>query len=201
MIKEITHIAAKDFLKNYHYLNKSGAGFRSGINYGLFEGDELIAVCIYHTPSVSQTKKGMLNDQTKQVYEMGRLCLHPDKPYTLSQFVAGTFKDLKQTHREIDYILTYADESVHTGKIYQALSMTYYGLSSQKKDFWFKKEDGSYVKQQRGSVKGKEGEWRPRTRKHRYVKCLKKKLERCITWDKQNHREIAMKKNQEFNKK
>ena len=38
-------------------------------------------------------------------------------------------------------------------------------------------EDGSWVHKQRGKVKGLQGEWRPRTRKHRYLKIFDKSLE------------------------
>jgi hypothetical protein len=216
---EITKKQASDFLAKYHYLNKEGAGFRTGINYGLYNysnnesGDveqHLIAVVIYHTPSVAQTRKGMLGEHNipenkKMVYEMGRLCLHPDfhKKNILSKFVATTFKLIKRDYPEIDYILTYADDGVHSGKIYQALSMNYYGLSAQKNDFWFELEDDSgavfFKKHQRGSVKGKAGKWRPRTRKHRYVKCLKKDGEKKIVWKSASHKDIPVKEGQVFN--
>lgn len=202
-LREITRKTAKPFLAKYHYLNKQGSGFRTGINFGLFEEDGgLIGVCIYHTPSVNQTKKGMLSPhhQDKIVLEMGRLCIHPDthKKNLLSNFVSKTFKYLKKHHKNVDYILTYADNQIHTGKIYQALSMPYYGLTTKKRDFFFLREDGSYRKHQRGKIRGHRGEWRNRSQKHRYVKVLKKNLAQHILWTEENHKNIEFKK-QQFN--
>ncbi len=49
--------------------------------------------------------------------------------------------------------------------IYRACNFQYYGLTDPKKDFYY--ADGT--KHSRGSVKGVDGEWRERSRKHRYV--------------------------------
>jgi hypothetical protein len=66
-------------------------------------------------------------------------------------------------------ILSYADCEFHTGVVYAASNFGYYGLTSPKKDFWISQIDGSYIKHNRGKVKGIDGEWRDRTRKHRFV--------------------------------
>ena len=49
------------------------------------------------------------------------------------------------------------------------MNFKYYGLTTQKTDFWFEQPDGSFIKHIRGKVKGAKGEWRPRPRKHRYL--------------------------------
>ena len=203
MIKLITFKEASNFLSKFHYINADKGGFRSGINYGFFIEDLLIGTCIYHTISGYHTKKGMLaaEHQDKCVYEMGRLCLQPNlqENNILSKFISLTFKDLKVNHPEIDYILSYADSKYHSGKIYQALNMGYYGITSKRRDFWFKLQDGTYKKQRRGVVSGQDGEWRPRTQKYRYVKCLKKKYDKFIIWEKESYKNIPMRK-QTFNK-
>jgi hypothetical protein len=56
-------------------------------------------------------------------------------------------------------------------------------LTAIKKDFWILQEDGTYIKHQRGKIKGLKGEYRPRTRKHRYLIVYDKNL-KCL-WNKQ----------------
>lgn len=197
-----TGIASKsqisELLKEHHYLSKINNGFRIGkdLGYGLYQRNPernneicLVGCCVYHTPSVQQTVKGMFGEKSNEVsvLEMGRLCLDPVSHHKniLSWFVSKTLKDLK--HRGFDVILTYADMDYHSGKIYQALSFNYYGLSAPKKDFWFLLEDGTYKKHQRGSVKGRDGEWRDRSQKHRYVKYLNKKKKKIMKWEIQHY--------------
>ena len=187
-----------ELLKEHHYLSKINNGFRIGkdLGYGLYDKDRdgkytLVGCCVYHTPSVQQTVKGMFGEKSNEVavLEMGRLCLDPRYHHKniLSWFVAKTLKDLKQ--KGYDVVLTYADKDFHSGKIYQALSFYYYGLSAPKKDFWFLLEDGTYKKHQRGSVKGRDGEWRDRSQKHRYVKFLNKKKKKLMKWEIKTYRD------------
>ena len=78
---------------------------------------------------------------------------------------------------DVRAMLSYADSRYHTGYIYQALNFKYYGLTTQKSDWWFAQTDGSYLKHTRGKVKGTKGEWSPRPRKYRYLMVYDKKLQ------------------------
>jgi hypothetical protein len=83
-------------------------------------------------------------------------------------------------------ILSYADTDLHVGYIYQATNFKYYGLTSKKKDFWILKEDGSYEKFKKGKgkkIRGTKGEYRDRSRKHRYLMIYDKTL-KC-KWEEQ----------------
>jgi hypothetical protein len=82
-------------------------------------------------------------------------------------------------------ILSYADASKHSGIIYRATNFKYYGLTNQKSDFWIKQPDGTFIKHSRGPIKGLEGEWRERSRKHRYMIVYDKDLEKRLTWEEQ----------------
>jgi hypothetical protein len=79
---------------------------------------------------------------------------------------------------EVKAILSYADNDYHVGTIYRACNFKYYGLTDRKKDFYF--ADGT--KHSRGKVKGVEGEWKERSRKHRYLMIFDKELEKRLTW-------------------
>ncbi len=180
-IKQITKQEASLILSEFHYLSKQGYSFRSGFNYGLFYNKILIGVAIYHNLSVPETAKGcfgLKRNQQENLYELGRLAINPNyyEKNLTSWFLSRTIKQLKKD-TNVKAILSYADSDLHKGYIYQATNFKYYGLTAPKKDFWILQKDGSYIKHQRGKVKGLEGEWRPRSRKHRYLlifdKCLK----------------------------
>ena len=184
MIQIISYRDAIIFLKEYHYLEKNSSKSRSGINYGLFIDNELVGVCIYHHVSSQYTNKSMLYNPSHKIVEMGRLCLDPKIKIKniLSSFVANTFKDLKINHKEIDYVLTYADSDYHSGKIYQALSLSYHGTCKPQVQFYIKQKDGTYKKRHRERVKGVDGYYIKKSKKHRYIKCLKKGLKKNIKW-------------------
>lgn len=186
-IRIIDKQASESILTQFHYLSKQGFSFKSGVNYGLFYNDILIGVAIYNGLSVPETAQGCFGltrtDQTG-LYELGRLALDPDyyiKNLT-SWFLSRTIKLLRKTYN-VRAIITYADSSLHNGYIYQATNFKYYGLSTPKCDFWIKQTDGTYIKHQRGKLKGLDGEWRPRTQKHRYVMVFDKSLK--VLWEEQ----------------
>ena len=179
-IERVNKETCREFLLKHHYLSRQGYGFRSGYNYGLFEGDKLIGVAIFHTVSAWQTVKGCFGLKDKEqegFYELGRLAMDSEckVPNLTSWFLAKAMRLLRQDVRP-RAIITYADAEYHHGYIYQACNFTYHGLTSAKSDFWVKQPDGTYKKKSRGKTVGFEGEWRPRTRKHRYLKVYDKKL-------------------------
>ena len=162
----------------YHYLVEESKGFRTGYNYGIYINSKLQAACVFHSPSVPETVKGcfeLRRNEQKGIFELGRLIKKPKSDFILSQFVALAIKQLKKD-TDVKAIITYADSRYHFGYIYQALNFKYYGLTTQKSDFWFKQENGNYIKHARGKVVGKKGEWRPRPRKHRYLMIYDGKL-------------------------
>ena len=179
-VERIEKKVCAEMLNKYHYLGKQGYSFRSGHNFGLFYGDVLIGVAVFHTVSAPETVQGCFGlGRTEQqgIWELGRLAIHPDyngKNYT-SWFLARAIKQLKKA-TEVRALISYADTDYHCGYIYQATNFKYYGMTKKKHDFWRKRPDGTYVKQSRGKTKGIEGEWRDRTRKHRYMLIFDKKL-------------------------
>ena len=177
-LKAIAKSEAQTLLNDYHYLTKESRGFRSGYNYGAFINDTLVAVCIFHNPSVPEVVKGCFGlerNEQEGIFELGRLVKLPNTDIILSQFVAHAMKALRR-ETQVKAILSYADSRFHTGFIYQALNFKYYGMTAPKTDFWFEQEDGSYIKHVRGKVKGAKGVWKPRSRKYRYLMVYDKYL-------------------------
>lgn len=175
-------------MNQFHYLSKQGYSFRSGYNYGLFYKDILIGVAIFHTLSVPETAKGCFGlERNKQygLYELGRLAINPNyyERNLTSWFLSKAIKILRKK-TNVRAILSYADSELHNGYIYQATNFKYYGLTDSKKDFWILQEDGTYKKHNRGRIRGLKGEWRERSRKHRYLMIFDKTL-KCLWEEKQ----------------
>ena len=178
---------AADLLLRFHYLKDVSKGFKSGYNYGLYKKNDfsplniggIQGVCIFTglpVPEIAKGAFGLERHEQQGLFELSRLCIHPDtqeREYNItSWFVSKAIKNLRR-ETEVKAIISYADSDRHSGTIYRACNFMYCGLSDAKKDFYY--ADGT--KHSRGKVKGAEGEWKDRSRKHRYVMVFDKKLE------------------------
>ena len=125
---------------------------------------------------------GLSRDDQEGLFELSRLCIRPDiqkEEYNItSWFVSKCIRRFRKD-ANVRAILSYADSSHHSGTIYRACNFNYFGLTDQKKDFYY--SDGT--KHSRGSVKGLDGEWKDRSRKHRYMLVFDKTLD--IKWNPQ----------------
>ena len=183
---------AEELLLQYHYLKDISKGFKSGYNYGLFQRNEfsplniggLKGVVIFTglpVPEIAKGAFGLERNEQQGLFELSRLCIHPQtqqSEYNItSWFVSKAIRQLRKDTK-VKAILSYADNDFHSGTIYRACNFKYYGLTDAKKDFYY--SDGT--KHSRGKVKGSEGEWRERSRKHRYLMVFDKKLQKNLTW-------------------
>jgi len=182
----------KNLLYTHHYLKDESKDFKSGFNYGLFRSTfecplnlgGCLGACIFSSlpvPEIAVGAFGLERNQQKGIYELSRLCIHPDiqkEEYNItSWFLSRCIRRFKKD-ANVSAIISYADSNHHTGIIYRATNFKYYGLTDPKKDFYY--ADGT--KHSRGSVKGVEGEWKDRSRKHRYLMVFDKELEKKLTW-------------------
>lgn len=180
-IEKVSKAECESILQKHHYLGQQGYSFRSGKNYGLFKGDTLIGVAVFHGVSAWETVKGAFgleNKEQKDFWELGRLAIDPEHNVQNlgSWFVSRCIK-LLRAEVNVRAIISYADADFHTGYIYQALGFKYCGLTAPKKDFWVKQDDDTYKRAARGASKRNSiGEWRPRSRKHKYVLVYDKNL-------------------------
>ena len=185
-IDRITKQQAGELLLKYHYLKDISKGFKSGYNYGLFKNNDfsplniggLQGVCIFTglpVPEIAKGAFGLERNQQEGLFELSRLCIHPgtqQEEYNItSWFVSRCIKQLRK-ETSVRAIISYADSDFHNGTIYRSLNFKYYGKTEPKKDFYY--ADGT--KHSRGKVKGAEGEWKERSRKHRYVMIFDKNL-------------------------
>ena len=185
-IDRVSKSEAADLLLRFHYLKDISKGFKSGYNYGLYKKNDfsplniggIQGVCIFTglpVPEIAKGAFGLERHEQQGLFELSRLCIHPDtqeREYNItSWFVSKAIKNLRR-ETEVKAIISYADSDYHSGTIYRACNFRYCGLSEPKKDFYF--SDGT--KHSRGSVKGCDGEWKDRSRKHRYVMVFDKSL-------------------------
>ena len=92
-------------LEKFHYLKDISKGFKSGVNFGLWNNkSELVGVCIFTGLPVPELVKGMFGlDRRDQsgFFELSRLCLRPDvqrdEHNLASWFVSRAIKHLKNT--------------------------------------------------------------------------------------------------------
>lgn len=187
-IKLVNKAECSEILTKYHYLKDISKGFKSGFNFGLFYNNQCVGCLIFTGFPVPELSKGMLGLDRKDqegLFELSRLCILPATQQSehniASWFVSRCLKELRKLTK-VRVVLSYADASFHEGIVYRACNFDYYGLSDAKKDFWIEQPDGSYIKHSRGKVKGIKGEWRDRSRKHRFVIVYDKKLN--VLWNK-----------------
>ena len=186
-IDRVNKSDAADLLLRFHYLKDISKTFKSGYNYGLYKNNEFCplniggiqGVCIFTglpVPEIAKGAFGLERNEQEGLFELSRLCIHPDtqqEEYNItSWFVSRAIKQLRK-ETKVRAIISYADSEHHGGTIYRACNFKYCGLSDPKKDFYF--SDGT--KHSRGKIGDAEGEWRDRSRKHRYVMVFDKSLE------------------------
>jgi len=185
-IRKITKEEAASILNPFHYLTNISKGFKSGINFGCFKNDELVAVAIFTGFPVPELAKGMLGlerNEQSGLFELSRLCIEPtiqQVEHNLASWFLSRCIRLLRKDTAVKVILSYADVAYHSGVVYAACNFKYYGLTASKKDFYIQNKDGTYTKHSRGVVRGVTGEWRDRTRKHRFVMIFDSCL--CMKW-------------------
>jgi hypothetical protein len=184
----------KELLYTYHYLKDESKDFKSGFNYGLFRSSVsdilrvggCLGTCIFTglpVPEIAVGAFGLERNQQEGIYELSRLCIHPDiqkEEYNITSWFVS--RCIKRFRKDVNprAIISYADASKHSGIIYRASNFSYRGMTDPKKDFWIEQSDGSFIKHSRGPTKGLKGEWRNRTRKHRFTMVFDKTIN--ILW-------------------
>ena len=192
-IDRVTKKELEPLFLTHHYLKDESKTFKSWYNYGLFKHTDWecplnIGGCLggivftsLPVPEIAVGAFGLERNQQEGIYELSRLCIHPNiqkEEYNItSWFVSRCIRRFRKDAR-VRCILSYADANHHLGTIYRACNFTYYGLTAPKKDFYY--ADGT--KHSRWPIKGQKGEWRERSRKHRYLMVFDKELKKRLTW-------------------
>jgi len=142
----------------------------SQVNFGAYF-DGLLEGAISFGPLSAPEMKGYWDRKTQfGWYEIKRLAMSPSCPHNSESRFIGRTISLLRKRCSVKGIVTYADAGYgHVGTIYKAAGFRYLGLTAAKTDFWVGNEN---VGQRRGGIRGKIGEWRPRSRKHLFIKTF-----------------------------
>lgn len=169
---EIKHVGrgeAEYSYSRWHYLGEKG--FMSSYNLGVYFNDELVGCISYGIPNAKEIKGLYTKYEQKGWWEIKRFALSSICPKNSESRVIGITLKLLRKLENVKGVVTYADTKVgHTGIIYRASGFNYLGLTAQKTDLFI---DGKIVGkkgQYRRADKGETEEWRPRSRKHLFVK-------------------------------
>jgi len=192
-IERVTKKELEPLFLTHHYLKDESKTFKSWYNYGLFKHTDWecplnIGGCLggivftsLPVPEIAVGAFGLNRNEQQGIFELSRLCIEPStqsyEHNITSWFVSRAIRQFRKD-TEVKAIISYADSNHHVGTIYRACNFKYYGLTDRKKDFYY--SDGT--KHSRGKIKGSEGEWRERSRKHRYLMVFDKELKKRLTW-------------------
>mgnify|MGYP003119015044 FL=1 len=197
-------VLLNELLYSYHYLHRKSGGYKSGANIGLWHDNNLVGACVFTgfpVPEIVQGAFGLDRNDQVGFWELSRLVLHPkhqsEQHNLASWFVSRAIKQLR-AKESVRAILSYADADYHDGTIYAACNFRYFGLTAPKKDFWIVDDQldifsgKRMIKHQRGSIKGREGEWKDRSRKHRFLMVYDKRLK--VFWKEEKWKKQDIKK-------
>jgi len=130
VIKEINKFDAVEFVQEYHYSKVMPKLTKHYL--GIFNDGALVGVLTlgWGTQPLQTIKKLFPNCQTKDYYEIGKMCMHPDMPRNSeSQMLSAVIKWMKNNLPTVKYLYTWADGIVgKPGYVYQAANFYYGGF-------------------------------------------------------------------------
>lgn len=149
VIKEISKSEALDMVKKYHYsntlpkLNKHFIGF--------YLNNNLVGIITlgWGTRPLHTIKKIFPSLETKDYYEIGRMCMTEEMPKNSeSQMISQLIKWLKQNEPNIKVLFTWSDGIMgKAGYVYQSCSFLYGGYATS--DMYLKDGIKIHVRQTR----------------------------------------------------
>lgn len=176
-VRQIKSSIGKEFIKKHHY---TGGCHNGPMCWGLFDGDKLIGVCAFATPSSENVRSSVFGPEHKNsVTELHRLVVLDGTPTnTESYFIRRALSGLKKYKPQIKAVLSFADATEgHVGTIYQATNALFCGTSG-KATFYrdqggrlrHPRQNGKNVSKEEAAERG----WTPEKRdgKYRYLFLL-----------------------------
>lgn len=181
-VTRVTRNDCSDLILNKHY-----AGRWPSISYafGLILDGEMEGCVTYGTPSSAPLRNGLAGSElSRNVIELNRLVLMRNRKNDASFLVSKSLRMMKSIGDFI--VISYADTSRgHIGKVYQACSFDYYGLSAKRTDWKVKglehlhgqtiADEFRGLPNRSNLMREKYGDdfyLQDRPRKHRYIKVI-----------------------------
>jgi len=182
IVKPITRLDCAPFIIGIHYAKRWPS---ISYAFGLFYGDNIEGCVTYGTPPSSPLRIGIAGEYySKNVIELNRLVLKRNNKNDASFLISKSMKLLKEKGNFI--VISFADTSIgHTGKVYQASSFDYYGLSAKRTDWKVKGKEHLHGQTIADEFRGRKNRsklmrdkygddffLKDRPRKHRYIKVI-----------------------------
>lgn len=170
-INRIPHKDAMKIVVDNHYLHRKCP---CSFSFGLFDGDNIIGVIVYGTPSSAPLRSGICGKEEKDnVIELTRLWIKDDTLKNSESFLIS--HTLPLVNKEI--VVSYADPTQnHTGVVYQATNWYYTGISAKRTNWTIEGESkhcqtiaDKYTSKELKVKYGDKFTLVDRPRKHRYV--------------------------------
>jgi hypothetical protein len=140
-VERILPKLAKEYIHKNHYSHGSHNG--PSPCYGLFDGENLIGVCMFAVPCSEAVRSSLWGSENKNhVTELHRLHILDVTPRnTESWFISRVLKQLKIDKPEIWGVLSFSDTTIgHEGTIYKATNAYRVGQSTPA--IFFLDQDG-----------------------------------------------------------
>lgn len=176
-VRAISNKDSYPYLLEIHYAKRIPS---ISYTFGLFEGDILVGVVCYGTPSSPALRRGVAGDNNiDKVLELNRLCLKNNIKNEASYLVSKSLKLLPRNK----IVVSYADTNQgHIGYVYQACNFTYHGLSAKRTDWALRSRPELHGQSVADLSRGQKNRaeymrktygddfyLKPRPRKHRYI--------------------------------
>lgn len=126
-VRPVSSRLAREVAEREHYMHRKPVVSRA---FGLYDGAELVGVCVYGTPASRHLQLGAFPSDPGKVLELNRLWVHDRMPRnTESWFVSRTLRELDQR-----MVVSYADTvEGHLGIVYRALNFHYAGWTDMER--------------------------------------------------------------------
>lgn len=173
-VRRIAGKVGREFIRANHYTRTCHNG---PMCWGLFDGDQMIGVIAFATPSSEMVRASVFGTQYKDsVTELHRLFVQDGTPKnTESWFIARGLAGLLEYRPAIRGVISFADATEgHVGTVYQATNALYCGTTGRHRFYRdaegrlrHPRQNGENITLEKARLRG----WVPEMReaKHRYV--------------------------------
>ena len=126
-IKEISYDIAKEITIKNHYSKKWNTSFGK-LNFGIFKEDRLLGVAVFGNLMNPNSHAKITDEGKESVIELNRMWIDDELGMNAETIlISSSIKIIKNKHKHIKYIQSFADGRLGCGTIYKASNFKYFG--------------------------------------------------------------------------